>query len=602
MTVNERIEALRRLMEERNIAIYVVPTADFHESEYVGEHFKARAFITGFTGSAGTAVITMTEAGLWTDGRYFVQARQQLAGTTVTLYPIGEDGVPTVEEFVKENLKEGQILGFDGRVLSGRVGREFEEIVQEKKGGLSVEEDLIDLIWEERPALSCAPVWLLEESYTGESTESKLAAVRKVMEEKKATVHLLSSLYDIAWLLNVRGGDISYVPVVLSYLAVTKDSCIWFLQEEALHPEGSDKNIGEYLCGYGIVTRPYGDFYAYVKALPDTERILLDSSVVNYRICCSIPKEAALIDEPNPTELMKAVKNPVEIENIRKAHLKDAVAMCKFMYWLKINVGKIPMTEISVSDHLEELRRQQEGFLELSFDTISGYGEHGAIVHYSATSETDAALLPEGLLLVDSGGHYLEGTTDITRTFALGPVTEEMREDFTRVCRSNINLASVRFMKGCTGRNLDIIAREPLWEVGKDYNHGTGHGVGYVLNVHEGPNSFRWRQLPGQAREWELKEGMVTTDEPGIYIEGKYGIRTENELICQTGEKNGYGQFMYFENVTYVPIDLDALDPGQMTETERRRLNEYHALVYEKVAPYLTKDEAEFLRKYTSPI
>lgn len=593
--IQERLAALREEMKKRNIAIYVVPTADFHESEYVGTHFKARTFITGFTGSAGTAVITMTEAGLWTDGRYFVQAAKQLEGTTVTLYRMGEDGVPTVNEYIKNTLKEGGCIGFDGRVINGHWGEEFKKIADEKHGSLYVDEDLIDLIWEERPAMSCEKAWILDEQYSGRSTADKMAAVRAEMDTKGATVHLMSSLYDIAWLLNVRGNDISYVPVVLSYLAMTKDSCIWFLQEEIV-----DEKLRRYLDENGIQTKPYDSFYDYVKTLAN-ETILMNRSVVNYRICNNIADSNKIIDDVDPTTPLKAVKNQVEVDNTRNAHVKDAVAMCKFMYWLKKNVDKIPMTEISASDYLAELRAKQEGFLDLSFDTICGYADHGAIVHYAATPESDVALKPEGLLLVDSGGHYLEGTTDITRTFALGPVTDEMKADFTRVCRSNMNLANVRFLHGCTGRNIDIVAREPLWEAGMDYKHGTGHGVGYVLNVHEGPNSFRW-QNSTVSKECVFEEGMITTDEPGIYLEGKYGIRTENELVCHKGEKNEFGQFMYFENITYVPIDLDAIDPDQMTSTEKNRLNSYHENVYRVVSPFLEGEELAWLKQATRAI
>ena len=593
--IQERLAALREEMKKRNIAIYVVPTADFHESEYVGTHFKARTFITGFTGSAGTAVITLTEAGLWTDGRYFVQAAKQLEGTTVTLYRMGEDGVPTVNEYIKNTLKEGGCIGFDGRVINGHWGGELKRMADEKHGSLSVDEDLINLIWKDRPAMSCEKAWILDEQYSGRSTTEKMAAVRAEMDTKGATVHLMSSLYDIAWLLNVRGNDISYVPVVLSYLAMTKDSCIWFLQEEIV-----DETLRKYLDENGIQTKPYDSFYDYVKTL-ENETILMDRSVVNYRICNNIAESNQVIDDADPTVAMKSVKNQTEVDNTRNAHVKDAVAMCKFMYWLKTNVGKIPMTEISASDYLASLRAQQEGFLDLSFDTICGYADHGAIVHYAATPESDVALKPEGLLLVDSGGHYLEGTTDITRTFALGPVTDEMKADFTRVCRSNMNLANVRFLHGCTGRNIDIVAREPLWEAGMDYKHGTGHGVGYVLNVHEGPNSFRW-QNSAISKECVFEEGMITTDEPGIYIEGKYGIRTENELVCHKGEKNEFGQFMYFENITYVPIDLDAIDPDQMTSTERNRLNAYHENVYRVVSPFLEGEELAWLKQATRAI
>lgn len=596
-TIPERLGALRAEMKKRNIAIYVVPTADFHESEYVGEYFKARKFITGFTGSAGTAVITMNEAGLWTDARYFLQAERQLEGSTVTLYKMAEEGVPTVTEYIEKTLKEGEIIGFDGRVINSSLGKKFLAIAEKKNGSLYVDEDLIDLVWTDRPAMSKEPVWIFDEKYVGESVESKLSKVRKEMEEKGATIHLMASLYDIAWLLNVRGRDISYVPVVLSYLALTKDSCTWFVQEEVI-----DDALEAHLTRNGISTKPYESFYDFVKGISPDEVILMNTSVVNFRIVNSIQKGVKVIDAVDPSVLLKSIKNPVQMENIRIAHKKDAVAMIKFMYWLKKNVGKVPMTEISVSDYLESLRREQDGCLDLSFDTICGYAEHGAIVHYSATTESDVELKAEGLLLVDSGGHYLEGTTDITRTFVLGPITDEEKEDFTRVCRSNINLAAARFLYGCSGMNLDIIAREPFWEVGMDYKHGTGHGVGYVLNVHEGPNGFRWRQSPDRSEGATLEEGMVTTDEPGIYMEGKYGIRTENELICRKGEKNEYGQFMYFENVTYVPIDLDAILPEKMTSVERQRLNDYHKMVYDTMAPYFSGEELEFLKEYTRAI
>lgn len=595
--VRERLQKLRAEMAKRNIDIYVVPTADFHESEYVGEHFKARKFITGFTGSAGTAVITMTEAGLWTDGRYFVQAAKQLEGSTIELRKTGEEGVPTVDEYIENTLKEGQCLGFDGRVVNGAWGKKLSEIVAKKNGAMSVDEDLIDLIWEDRPALSKAPVMIFDNKYTGKDIKEKFADVRAKMEENGATVHLISSLYDIAWLLNVRGGDINYVPVVLSYLSITKDTCIWFLQEEIITPE-----LKEYLAANGIKTAPYDSFYEYVKNIGTDETVMMNTKVVNYRICSNIPKSAKVVDCPDPSVLMKAVKNEVEIENARKAHLKDAVAMCKFMYWLKTNVCKIPMTELSVSKYLADLRTEQEGFLDLSFETICGYADHGAIVHYSATPESNKEILPESFLLVDSGGHYLEGTTDITRTFALGEVTDEMKDMFTRVLRSNINLASAKFRQGCCGLNFDILARAPFWDIDMDYNHGTGHGVGNVLNVHEGPNSFHWRAYPGRSSDSEILAGMITTDEPGVYLEGKFGIRTENELVARLGTKNEYGQFMYFENLTYVPVDLDAVDPSQMTDAEKKYLNNYHADIYEKISPYLSAEEAEFLKKYTRAI
>lgn len=593
--IPQRLAALRREMKKHNIAVYVVPTSDFHESEYVGEYFMARTYITGFTGSAGTAVITMTEAGLWTDGRYFVQAARQLEGTTITLYRMGEEGVPTVNEYIEKVLKQGETIGFDGRVVNARWGARLEEIAAKKKAFVSAEADLLDAIWEDRPPMAKEPAWILDEAYSGRSTGDKCADVRRIMKEKGANTYILSSLSDIAWLLNVRGNDISYVPVVLSYVLLTEKECIWFVQEEIL-----DVTMQEYLQANQIQTMAYDSFYEYIATM-EHKTILLNPAVLNYRTRKSISSSNKIIEAADPTEKLKAVKNKTEIGHIKDAHVKDAVAMCKFMYWLKKNVGKIPMTEISVADYLTDLRSQQEGFLDLSFETIAGYAEHGAIVHYAATEETDVPLKPEGFLLVDSGGHYLEGTTDITRTFALGPITDEMKENYTRVCRSNMNLANVRFLYGCSGRNLDIVAREPLWEAGLDYKHGTGHGVDYTLSVHEGPNAFRWKKSP-VSEECVLEEGMITTDEPGIYIEGQYGIRLENELVCCKDEKNSYGQFMHFENITYVPFDLDAVVPQQMTGTERARLNAYHQKVYTVVSPYLEGEELEWLKEATREI
>lgn len=595
--IPERLTALREEMKRRSIDIYVVPTADFHESEYVGEHFKARKFITGFTGSAGTAVITLKEAGLWTDGRYFVQAEKQLEGSTVTLYRMAEEGVPAVEEFVKDKLPQGGCIGFDGRTVNGAWGEKFAAIAEEKGGSLSVGEDLIDLIWTDRPELSRAPLFILEEKYSGKSTAEKIKDVRAKMAEEGADVHILTSLCDIAWLLNIRGGDIQSVPVVLSYLVLTKDQCIWFLQEEVV-----DDAIRAYLKENHIETRPYDDIYTYVPTIPESTVVLMNKSSVNYRICSELNKNIQVINKPNPTELMKAVKNPVEVDNTRLAHVKDGVAVTKFMYWLKTNIGKIPMTEISASDYLEARRREQENFIDLSFTTISAYGANAAMMHYSATPESNTELKPEGFLLVDSGGHYYEGTTDITRTFVLGTISDEMKQHFTAVCRSNMKLANAKFLYGACGLNLDILARGPLWDMGIDYKCGTGHGVGYILNVHEGPNGFRWKIVPERHDSGVLEEGMITTDEPGVYLEGKYGIRTENELVCRKAEKNEYGQFMEFENITYAPIDLDGIDPEQMSPREKQMLNDYHKKVYEVLSPYMTEEENEWLKKYTRAI
>lgn len=595
--IQEKLLALREVMKKREIDIYVVPTSDFHESEYVGDYFKARKFITGFTGSAGTAVITMTEAGLWTDGRYFVQAKNQLEGSTVDLYRMGEEGVLTVDEFIAEKLPEGGCLGFDGRVVNGRWGSRLKKTAEEKHASLHVTEDLISFIWKERPALSQKPLFLLEERYTGKSTADKITDVRAKMKEEGTDIHILTSLYDIAWLLNIRGGDIDYVPVVLSYLVLTEKECIWFLQEEAV-----ESRIRTYLDGNHIITMPYDAIYDYTARIKPDAVVWMSCQEVNYRICSSLDPNIKIVDKPNPTQLMKAVKNKVEVDNTKAAHRKDGVAFTKFMYWLKTGIGKIPMTEISASVYLEERRKEQENFIELSFDTICAYGPNAAMMHYAATCESDAVLKPEGFLLVDSGGHYFEGTTDITRTIALGPVTDEMRLHFTTVCRSNLNLANAKFLYGCTGLNLDILARGPLWDLFIDYKCGTGHGVGYVLNVHEGPNGFRWKAVPERHDNGTLEEGMITTDEPGVYLEGKYGIRTENELVCRKACKNEYGQFMEFENITYAPIDLDAIDPQEMTGRERKMLNDYHKMVYQTLSPYMTEEEAVWLKHYTRAV
>lgn len=594
--IPSRLQALRKEMEQRGIDIYVIPTADFHESEYVGEYFKARKYMTGFTGSAGTAVVTPTEAGLWTDGRYFVQAERQLRDSTVTLYRMGEEGVPTVDAFIAEKLPWGGKIGFDGRVVNAQWGKRLARIAENKNGSMHVQEDLVDLIWTDRPARACTKGYYLGMQYCGMSAKDKIAAVRRKMAEQGADVHILTSLYDIAWLLNVRGGDISHVPVILSYLVLTEEKCIWFVQQEALSPK-----MCAYLAEMQVETAPYEGIYTYVNHIRDTSAVLLPLAKTNYRIVSGIPADVKIMDKPNPSELMKAVKNEIEANNTIAAHVKDGVAFTKFMYWVKNNIGKIPMTEISASDYLENCRRQQKNLLELSFDTICAYGANAAMMHYSATPESNAELKPEGFLLVDSGGHYLEGSTDITRTMVLGPITEEMRSHFTAVCRSNLALANAKFLAGCTGPNLDILARGPLWELGIDYKCGTGHGVGYILNVHEGPNNFAW-QLNGSRGVAEFLPGMITTDEPGVYREGMYGIRTENELLCCKAEKNEYGQFLYFRNITYAPIDLDGINPEEMTFREKKQLNDYHAMVYETLSPFMTEEENAWLKEYTRAI
>lgn len=593
--IPQRLKKLRGLMAQRGIDAYVIPTSDFHESEYVGDYFKARRYMSGFTGSAGTLVVTAKEACLWTDGRYFIQAANQLKDTTVTLMKIGEEGTPLMEDYLYGAIPAGGKLGFDGRVLTAAQGRSFMEKLSDKQASLSTGEDLVGLIWEDRPPMSAEPAFLLEEKYAGKSVSQKLCELRSAMKENGCTVHVITTLDDIAWLLNIRGNDVECNPVVLSYVVITMEKAHFFVNPACLKDE-----IREKLSADGVQIHPYDEILSFVKHLPADETVLLDPQKVNYAIDASI--QGKKVEKANPTQLAKAIKNPVELKNIRSAHVKDGIAFTKFMYWLKTNVGKIPMTEISAAEYLLARRAEQEGFIEPSFGTISAYKANAAMMHYSATEESNAVLKPEGMLLVDSGGQYYEGTTDITRTMVLGPISEEQKLHFTTVLRSNLRLANARFLHGCTGLNLDILARGPIWDLDLDYKCGTGHGIGYLLNVHEAPNGFRWRIVAERRDSAVLEEGMVTTDEPGIYIEGSHGIRTENELICRKGVKNGDGQFMYFEPVTYAPIDLDGIEPRYLTQKERQTLNDYHAMVYSRLFDGLTAEERDWLKEYTRSI
>ncbi|KAB1439513.1 aminopeptidase P family protein [Candidatus Galacturonibacter soehngenii] len=595
MTMKERIEALRVMMNNNNIDIYLVPTADFHQSEYVGEYFKCRNYLSGFTGSAGTLVVTSKEAGLWTDGRYFIQAEGELKESIIDLYRMGEENVPTVSEFIQEHLKEGQTLGFDGRVVSFERGEELEKIVKEKKANLVFEQDLVHLIWEDRPQLSKEKAFLIEEKFSGMSTKKKLELVRSALEKENADLHVLTSLDDIAWLFNIRGNDVEHNPVVLSYAVITPTKAFLFLNETVLNDE-----IRKDFKENGITVLPYNDIYSYVKETDSQKTVLLDKAKVNYTIGKSLSTK--IIHELNPTTALKAIKNAVEIENTRNAHIKDGVAFTKFMYWLKQNVGKIEITELSATDYLYQQRSAQENFIELSFETICAYKENAAMMHYAATKEHNATIKPEGLLLVDSGGQYFEGTTDITRTMALGEVDTEQKKHFTAVVVGMLQLMNAKFLYGCRGINLDVLARAPIWELDIDYKCGTGHGVGHILNVHEGPNGFRPKLLKDNEMNCILEEGMITTDEPGIYIEGSHGIRIENELLCKKGIKNEHGQFMYFENLTFAPIDLDAIVPELMSVKEKNMLNNYHKQVFEKLSPFMNEEETKWLKEYTREI
>ena len=595
MTVPERLSALRKCMQEKHIDIYIVPTADFHQSEYVGEHFKARAYITGFTGSAGTAVITLHDAKLWTDGRYFLQAAKQLEGTGVTLMKMFEPGVPTIEEYLEAELKSGQTLSFDGRVVSVGEGDEYASIAKKNGAKIDYQEDLIDAIWTDRPSLSEEPVWFLEEKYSGESTESKLSRIRKEMEDAGCDTHIVSTLDDICWTLNIRGNDIDFFPLVLSYAIIKKDSFELYIDERKL-----DDKLKSILEKVGVTLHPYNAIYEDVKKLPENATVLIDKSKLNYAIFNNIPNAVSIVNKRNPEILMKALKNPVEVENIKKAEIKDSVAHVRFMKWLKENLGKIRITEMSASEKLDEFRAEMGNFIRDSFEPISSYGPHSAIVHYSSSPETDVELKAGSLYLSDTGAGFYEGSTDITRTYALGEVPQKMKDDFTIVAISNLQLASAKFLQGSSGLTLDILARKPFWDRGLNYNHGTGHGVGYLLNIHEGPAGFRYKFRAGETEE--IQEGMVITDEPGLYIEGSHGIRLENELLARKGVQNEYGQFLYFETITLIPFDLDAISLDMLNEENRKLLNDYHKRVYEEIAPHLNEEEKVFLKKYTRAV
>lgn len=614
---NERLLSLRNQMKEAGVHCMVIPTSDYHNSEYVSDFFMARKYFSGFTGSAGTLVVTPDEAALFTDGRYFIQAAKELKDSGITLMKMGEPEVPTMTEYVDQKLQQGWTLCFDGRVLTSSKGSELEEIVRKHGGQLRFDLDLCDAAWENRPALIHHPVFVLSEEYAGESVEEKLTRVREEMKKEEAGIHVLTSLDDIAWLYNIRSNDVECCPVVLAYTMVTKDRALLFAEEG--FAAGEDTSARERMEKAGVEIYPYDRFYEMLSSVAaqatkeeQASGIWIDESRVNFRvlkelqkICVKVQGAQAgpvLMNRENPTTLMKSIKNETELLHTRRAHIKDAVAVTRFMYWLKKNIGSIPMDEVSVAEQIDGLRAQQDGFIELSFPTISAYGTNGAIIHYGPQKETCAVLKPEGMLMVDSGGHYIDGTTDITRTFILGPVTPQMKKHYTLVLRAMLSLRATRFLHGCTGANLDIRAREVFWEHGLDYKHGTGHGVGNILNVHEGPQSFRWKLLPDAGKPAVFEEGMITSDEPGIYLENQYGIRIENEILCRKGEENEYGQFMYFEDLTFVPIDLDGVELGQMSELDKERLNEYHAAVFEKLEPYFEGEELTWLRHVTRAV
>lgn len=599
---NIKIGQLRDRMKELGIDAYLVPTADFHESEYVGEFFKCRHFLTGFNGTAGTAVITMDKAGLWTDGRYFVQAEEQLSGSEIKLYRMGEPEFPTLDEFLEEELPVDGCLGFDGRVVNSELGYGLQNLLQEKNVTINCSKDLVGEIWTSRPAMSCEPIWSLDVKYAGKSTVEKLSDLRDAMKKNKAQIHLMTALDEIAWLFNLRGNDIVNNPVFLSYALITQDEAYLYVQKEAIKEDTKmGKEVYAALAEAKIQVKEYAEFLQDVAALKN-EKILLERKKASFAVCESIDASCRIIDEMNPCATMKAVKNATEIENMRRAHLKDGIAVTKFMYWLKHTIGTCDMTEMTAAHKIEELRAEQGNYIEPSFVTIAAYKENAAMCHYHPSDEVCKKLKPEGLLLVDSGGQYLEGTTDITRTYALGPLTEKEKEYYTIVAAAMLKVSTMKFLHGCRGINLDYTIREAFWKRGLDFAHGTGHGVGYLSNVHERPNGLRWKVVPERQDSAVIEPGMICSDEPGLYFAGDFGTRTENLILCVEDEKNEYGQFLKFEFLTKAPIDLEALDTRFMDDADIERLNTYHKDVYETISPYMNDEEKEWLKHVTREI
>lgn len=604
--IQRRLKRFQDEMEREGIELYVILPSDSHNSEFICDYFKYSQFYSGFTGENGTLIIGREETGLWTDGRFFIQAEKELAGTGVKLFRSLEENVPTVLEYIESHAAAGMVVGVNGNLMTAAYGASLRERLSAKGIILSVAAGLEDKIWNEmaeeftedrREPLPAHPVWSLTKEEAGESVSKKLERVRSYLKENGAEQIFISKLDDIMWLFNIRGGDIPCNPVAFSYGYVDAERAYLFLQEGAKGRQERNKMLQD----EDVEAFEIKDYHDVGRFLENHfwKKVFLDKEQTSYAVFEKIPQEA-VISKESPIPLWKAMKNPVELEKMRQAFLEDSVAVTKFIYWLKHRYKKEEVTEMDAAEYLDRLRGEAEGFLEVSFPTISAYGANAAMMHYTPNKEKPVSCKEGGMLLVDSGGQYMgkgAGTTDVTRTIVLGQITPQIKEDFTAVARGLLQLTRARFLYGCTGRNLDILARQPMWERNKDYKCGTGHGVGYVLNVHEGPVNISWQKR--KTKEAALEEGMVVTNEPGIYIEGEYGIRLENVMVCRKGCKNRDGQFMFFETLTFVPIDLSGIDIKQMTSLEIDCLNEYHQKVYEKISPYMTLDEKIWLKEAT---
>ena len=603
MTVNDRLRDLREVMEREHLAAFIFPSTDPHQGEYIPDHWKGREFISGFNGSAGTAVVTMTSAALWTDSRYFLAAEEQLKGTEFQLMKLKIEGTPTIAQWIGKECHTGAEVGIDGWCSSANAVKELISDLR-REGGITVRTNLDPLrqIWKNRPPIPEYPVELFSMQYAGETTGNKIARIRKALRERHADGMLMAALDDIAWTLNLRGTDVHCNPVFVCYLLISSKDVTLYINKVKLTPE-----VSAYLEEQGIRVEDYDqvknglkDYFEY--------NILLDPDEVNYALYDIVRSKGRqsggakteIVEEESPVKRMKTVKNETEIAGFRQAMLKDGIALVKFLYWLSAYIGKSgisSLSELSVSDKLAALRAEQPLYRDISFDTIAGYGEHGAVVHYEPTPETDIPLKPEGLLLLDSGAQYLDGTTDITRTIALGPVTDEMKRIYTLVLKGHIQIELCKFPSGSSGTQIDILARKDMWREGLNYLHGTGHGVGTYLNVHEGPHQFRmeWKPAP-------LVAGMTITDEPGIYLAGKFGCRTENTLLIIPYKETGFGKFLQFEPLTLCPIDKTPIAVEMMTSEEIAWLNDYHEMVFEKLSPYLNSEETDWLERACAPI
>ncbi|MBN1390956.1 MAG: aminopeptidase P family protein [Candidatus Thermoplasmatota archaeon] len=592
MEVPERVEALRRLMEREGVKAYLVPSTDAHHSEYLPECWKRREWISGFTGSAGDVLITMDKGGLWTDGRYFLQAEEQLKGSGITLFKMGIPDPLKLEDWAAKELKDGEKLGIDPRLISVDSATQLAKTLKQRGVLLEyIEENLIDELWENRPSPSKAPVIVLSDIYSGQSVREKLRRVQEKMQEKLCDAHVIASLDAIAWVFNIRGTDIDFNPLVISYAVITKDAAYLFIDGDKI-----TKELKEVLDGL-VEFRPYEDIRSYLKGFEG--KVWIDPKTVNKWIALNLRKEVRTHMERSPIQDMKSVKNPTELQGFRDCLVVDGVAMVRYLKWLNEAVPRERVTEISAADKLEEYRRKGEKFVGLSFTTISGYAGHGAIIHYDPTPETDVEIEPRGIYLVDSGGQYLNGTTDITRTLTLGKTTDEQKEMFTRVLKGHIQIAMLRFPAGFSGKQLDAFARKALWDVGKNYNHGTGHGIGHYLNVHEGPMGITPRDIGVP-----LKAGNILSNEPGYYKAGEYGIRTENLITVVRDDEysNDEQEFLRFETLTLCPIDLNLVEPSLLTQEERKWLNDYHRTVFKRLSPHLSDEEKEWLKNETRNI